>query len=210
MGLLRLWKCVEKWCGGADGHLRAACPSSRSSALTAKDHPAELIAEALGFLWVRSIAETLGQFEKLLLFALFGFDAVLDEFDQHAVGAKPASLCQAADFGCGGRREADALAYGLVCRAHDTIMHHNGADFQMSGLSQAFGEEGRMSERRNAKTSKSARFTRTVKGMRHPAAVGKSIFATRLFFVTRRSPQKLGLFHYESLGILLEGFQRLP
>ena len=67
----------------ADSSLRF---SSRSWASVAKNHPAELITEALGFLWVISITEALGEFEKFLLLAFLGFDAVLDEFDQHTVG----------------------------------------------------------------------------------------------------------------------------
>jgi len=53
--------------------------------LVAKDHSSKFIAEALGFIWVISVTETLGEFEELLLFSLFGLDAILDQFDQHAV-----------------------------------------------------------------------------------------------------------------------------
>jgi hypothetical protein len=69
--------------------VQADCPSSRFSALAAEDHPAQFVAKALGFIRISCVAKALSKFEKLLLFALLGLDAVLDEFDQHAVGAKP-------------------------------------------------------------------------------------------------------------------------
>ncbi len=105
----------------------------RSWALGAKDHPAQFIAKALRFLRVGGVAESLREFKELLLLAIFRLDAVFNEFDEHAVGAKPASLGQAAHLCCDVCREADALAYGLVCGAHDTSMHQNGAFVQASG-----------------------------------------------------------------------------
>ena len=104
------------------------CPRTRSWASGTEDHSAEFIAKALGFFWVIGVTESLREFEKLLLFALLGLDAILDEFDEHAVGTKSSSLCQATNLGCRGYRKADALAYGFVCGAHDIIMHQNGAN----------------------------------------------------------------------------------
>jgi hypothetical protein len=51
------------------------------------------------------------------------------------------SLSQITDLGRGGRRKGNALPYSFVCRAHGTIMHHNGANVQMRGMSREFRED---------------------------------------------------------------------
>src|ERR1700737_1759873 len=104
----------------------------RSWALVAKDHSGQFVAETLCFLWVGSVAEKLGKFEKLLLLALLSLDPVLDEFHQHPVGTKPAGLRQAANLRCDVYRKADALTYYFVCRPHSTSMHQNGAIVQVA------------------------------------------------------------------------------
>jgi len=43
---------------------------------TPKDHSAQCIAEALGFLWIGGFAEALGKLEKLQLSDLFRLDAL--------------------------------------------------------------------------------------------------------------------------------------
>jgi hypothetical protein len=65
------------------------CPNARSWASVAKDHSAQFVAEAIGLLWVGSVAEKLGKLEKLLLLAFLSFDPVLDEFDQHSAPKPP-------------------------------------------------------------------------------------------------------------------------
>jgi len=45
-----------------------------------KNHSAEFMAEARGFLCVFGVTETLSEFEKFLLLALLGLNSVLHEF----------------------------------------------------------------------------------------------------------------------------------
>jgi hypothetical protein len=78
-------------------------------ALPAKYHSAQLVAQTLGFLRVLGASETLSEFEKLLLFALLGFYAVLDKLDQHPVSAEPACLRQVPNLCRDARRQANTL-----------------------------------------------------------------------------------------------------
>ena len=55
--------------------------------LTAEEHPTQLVAETLRFFRVAFAAETLGQSKEFLLLSFLRFNPVLDEFQQHAVGA---------------------------------------------------------------------------------------------------------------------------
>src|ERR1035437_2674192 len=91
-------------------------PGRQRRASLAEDHAAHLIAEPSGFLGIGRGAETFGKVEELLLLALPGLQAVLDQLNQHRVGAQPA-----------GFRQAHALPYDLICRPHATIMDHVGA-----------------------------------------------------------------------------------
>jgi hypothetical protein len=73
-------------------------PTFRFLASAAKDHFAHPITQAFDFRWIGGASKTLGEVEKFLLFALFSFHAVLDEFQQHPVGAKPARFSQGANL----------------------------------------------------------------------------------------------------------------
>lgn len=94
--------------------LREIVPTCDLRHSCAEHHPAQLIAETLGFRGVGGAAESLSQFEEFLLLALLGFDAVFDELNEHAVGADPAVFRQTPDLGGGFSREGDALTDGLV------------------------------------------------------------------------------------------------
>src|SRR5258708_13857506 len=111
---------------GVDAHLREGHPSLRSWALAAKNHATQLIEEAFCLFRIGSVAKFLGQLEKFLLLTLLCLNAVLDEFNQHAVGAQPAILGEVADLSRDLNGEADALTNSLISRAHSTSMHHNG------------------------------------------------------------------------------------
>lgn len=101
-------------------------PSSRSWALAAKDHPAEFIAEALGFLGSEASQKRSAssknscclRFSASMPFSMSSTSMRL-ELSLRVFARLP-------DLGCGGRREADVLTHGLVCEAHDTIMYDNG------------------------------------------------------------------------------------
>jgi hypothetical protein len=103
-------------------------PTFRFLASAAKDHSAHLVAQAFDFRWIGGASKALGEVEKFLLFALLGLHAVLDEFQQHPVGAKPARFSQVANLSSDVRRQAYTLPYRLVCRSHYTIMHQDGAN----------------------------------------------------------------------------------
>ena len=104
----------------------------QSPASAAKYHATQFISEALGFLRIGGVAKTLGEIEEFLLFAFFSLDAVLDQFDEHAIGAKPACLSQIADLcgGSGGQR--DALADGFFLGLHRVMIHHFAPECTMS------------------------------------------------------------------------------
>jgi hypothetical protein len=106
---------------------RQIVPNAQSWASVAKDHSAQFIAKALGFLWVGGVAETLCEFEKLLLLAPLSLDPVFDEFHQHPVGTELARFCQLANLRRNVCWKADALAYRFVSGLHSTSMHQNGA-----------------------------------------------------------------------------------
>ena len=61
-------------------------PKTQSWASVAKDHATQFIAKPLRFLWVGGVAETLSEFEELLLLPLLTLDPIFDKFHQHAVG----------------------------------------------------------------------------------------------------------------------------
>ena len=52
-------------------------------------HSTQLIAEAFGLFGVALFAESLGQIEELLLFALFRFNAVLNQLHEHSCSTEP-------------------------------------------------------------------------------------------------------------------------
>ena len=100
-------------------------PSAQSLASVAEYHPAQFIAEAFGFFRVGSVAKTLGQFKELLLFPFLRFDAVLDQLDEHAIGAEPACLSQAAYLRSGFCGKGHALAHRLDLGLHEAMVHHS-------------------------------------------------------------------------------------
>ena len=125
MRSIRCWRTF----GGRFSH-SAILGISRSGTSVAKDHSAQFISQALGFLRICRAAELFGQLKKILLFAFFGLDAVLDELYEHSVGTDFARPGHGANFGCDRCRKTDALAYCLVCGAHGTSMHQNGVWLQ--------------------------------------------------------------------------------
>jgi hypothetical protein len=96
-------------------------------ASVAKNHSAHLVTQAFDFFGVCGAPEALGKFEKLLLLALLRLHAVLDEFQKHPIGAKPACFCQTANLCGDAGRQADALPHQSDCSPHYTIMHQKGA-----------------------------------------------------------------------------------
>ena len=88
------------------------------SASAAEDHAAHLIAQPLDVLGIFRSAEALGQGEKLLLLALLGLQAALDQFNQDPVGAQPAGPRQVANLYCDTRWQSDALPHGLGFGPH--------------------------------------------------------------------------------------------
>ena len=64
----------------------------------AKDHSAHLITQAFDFSRIGSAPEALGKVDEFLMFALLSLHPVLDKFQQHPAGTKPARLRQAANL----------------------------------------------------------------------------------------------------------------
>jgi hypothetical protein len=100
------------------GRRPGGCPTSRLPASVAEDHSAHLIAQAFDFFRVGGAPEAFGEVEEFPLLAPLSFHPVLDEFQQHPVGTKPACLRQAANLGGEVRRQADALPYCLDRGSH--------------------------------------------------------------------------------------------
>ncbi|MGD0363723.1 MAG: hypothetical protein ABSC93_22810 [Bryobacteraceae bacterium] len=75
---------------------------------------AKFIAQAVGRFRVLLVAETLSQGEKLLLFPLLCVDAVLDQFQQHAILAQLSALGHATHLLRELEGQTDALAYGSL------------------------------------------------------------------------------------------------
>ena len=101
-------------------------PGLNSLASAAKDRSAHRIAQAFDLCRIGGISEAFGEVEEFLLLTPLSRHPVLDEFQQHPVGAKPARFLQAPNLHADGRRQRIALPYRFVGCGHNTIMQ-NGA-----------------------------------------------------------------------------------
>lgn len=77
---------------------RIHSPGIIRPALFAKDETPHLVAQVLYFFWIRCCAKALRQCEKCFLFFLLRFQALLDQFDQHAIVAKASLLGDTLDL----------------------------------------------------------------------------------------------------------------